>query len=123
VGPLLRQAPERLLGLQCSFASDIYSLGVCVCVCVCARARARVYVCVCVCATHLSADSRGPAAGHHCPKTASRCHIRGETRALPAPLPQLPFAEQHTSAYVSIRQHTSAYVSIRQLALAEQHLA
>jgi serine/threonine protein kinase len=26
-GPLKNQAPERLLGLQCSFASDIYSLG------------------------------------------------------------------------------------------------
>jgi len=27
LGPLLHQAPERMLGLQCSFSSDIWSLG------------------------------------------------------------------------------------------------
>ena len=27
VGPLKHQAPERLLGLQCSYASDVYSVG------------------------------------------------------------------------------------------------
>jgi len=27
LGPLLHQAPERMLGLECSFSSDIWSLG------------------------------------------------------------------------------------------------